>query len=214
MLLRHFSEKVTRRSHRLDYAGAGLLTVGCSLVILGLLEGGVAWAWGSAAEPAHLRGRRACSCSPSSLVERRAAEPVLPLWVFSRRTLAAGNLTAVAVGALTIGLSSYVPTYVQGVLGTGALVAGLRAGRADGRLAAGRDFSGRIYPRIGFRDTALIGAAFVVVGTVLCIAARAGPAGVGRWPARASWSASAWASCPARWWWPSSRSSAGTAAAW
>ena len=48
MLLRHFSEKVTRRSHRLDYTGAGLLTVGCSLVILGLLEGGVSWAWGSA----------------------------------------------------------------------------------------------------------------------------------------------------------------------
>ena len=58
MLLRHFSEKVTRRSHRLDYTGAALLTVGCSLVILGLLEGGIAWAWSSTAEPRRLRRRR------------------------------------------------------------------------------------------------------------------------------------------------------------
>ncbi len=58
------------------------------------------------------------------LVEARASEPVLPLWVFRPRVLVGGNLAALAVGALLIGLSSYVPTYAQGVLGTGALVAG------------------------------------------------------------------------------------------
>ena len=47
MLWRHFHEKVERRPHTLDYAGAALLTVGCSLLILGLLEGGVAWDWAS-----------------------------------------------------------------------------------------------------------------------------------------------------------------------
>jgi predicted MFS family arabinose efflux permease len=103
-----------------------------------------------------------------TLVERRAAEPVLPLWVFSRRTLAAGNLTAVTVGAMTIGLSSYVPTYVQGVLGTGALVAGFTLAALTVGWPLAATLSGRIYTRIGFRDTALIGAAFVVVGAVLC----------------------------------------------
>jgi len=49
-------------------------------------------------------------------VEQRSAEPVLPLWVFRRRVLVGGNLTALGVGALLIGLSSYVPTYVQGSL--------------------------------------------------------------------------------------------------
>jgi multidrug resistance protein len=46
MLFRSFAERVERKPHKVDYPGAALLTVGCSLVILGLLEGGVSWAWG------------------------------------------------------------------------------------------------------------------------------------------------------------------------
>ncbi len=167
MLVRHFSEKVTRRPHTLDYTGAALLTVGCSLVILGLLEGGIAWAWSSPQSIAVFAVGTALLVA-FALVERRAAEPVLPLWVLSRRTLAAGNLTAVAVGAMTIGLSSYVPTYVQGVLGTGALVAGFTLAALTVGWPLAATFSGRIYTRIGFRDTALIGAAFVLLGAVLC----------------------------------------------
>ena len=48
MLLRHFHETVERRRHRIDYAGTALLTVGCSALILALLEGGEAWGWASA----------------------------------------------------------------------------------------------------------------------------------------------------------------------
>ena len=49
---------------------------------------------------------------------------MLPLWVFRRRLLVASGLISVGVGAILLGLSSYVPTYVQDVLGTGPLVAG------------------------------------------------------------------------------------------
>jgi EmrB/QacA subfamily drug resistance transporter len=167
MLVRHFSEKVSRRPHTLDYTGAALLTGGCSLVILGLLEGGIAWAWSSPQSIAVFAVGTALLVA-FALVERRAAEPVLPLWVLSRRTLAAVNLTAVTVGAMTIGLSSYVPTYVQGVLGTGALVAGFTLAALTVGWPLAATFSGRIYTRIGFRDTALIGAAFVLLGAVLC----------------------------------------------
>src|SRR5438270_862665 len=47
MLSRHFHERVTRATHRVDYTGAAVLTGGLTLVVLGLLEGGVAWAWAS-----------------------------------------------------------------------------------------------------------------------------------------------------------------------
>ena len=46
-LYRRFSEKVVRRQHRIDVEGAVLLGVGSSLIILGLLEGGILWAWAS-----------------------------------------------------------------------------------------------------------------------------------------------------------------------
>jgi MFS family permease len=70
---------------------------------------------------------------------------------------------------LLIGLSSYVPTYVQGVLGTGAVVAGLALAALTLGWPLAATLSGRLYMRIGFRDTALIGCAIIVVGTILCV---------------------------------------------
>ena len=172
MLARHFHERVARSAHRVDYAGAAVLTGGLTLVVLGLLEGGVAWPWASVPSLV-VFAVGAVLLVGFVVVERRAAEPVLPLWAVSRRILAGGNLTALVVGALLIGLSSYLPTYAQGVLGTSAVVAGfaLAALTIGWPLAASQ--AGRVYLRIGFRDTALAGTVFVVGGTVL--AALLGP---------------------------------------
>jgi EmrB/QacA subfamily drug resistance transporter len=166
MLARHFKERVERRKHDLDIAGAVLLTAGCSLVILGLLEGGVAWAWGSTTGVlVFVVG--ALALAAFFVVERRAAEPVVPLWMLSRRILAAGSLVSLGVGAVLIGLSSYVPTYVQGVLGTSALVAGFALAAMTVGWPIAASVAGRIYMNVGFRSTALLGSAFVVAGTVL-----------------------------------------------
>jgi EmrB/QacA subfamily drug resistance transporter len=167
MLARHFSEKVTIQRHAIDVAGAVLLTVGCSLVILGLLEGGVAWSWASWPSLTVFSVGTVLLVA-FVLVERRAAEPVLPLWVFRPRVLVGGNLTAAGVGALLIVLSSYVPTYVQEVLGTGALVAGLALAALTIGWPIAAACAGRVYMRLGFRDTALIGSAVVFAGSVLC----------------------------------------------
>lgn len=165
-LVRNFHEEVTRRRHTLDYAGAGLLTAGCTLLILGLLEGGEAWPWASVPGVGVLAGGAAL-VGAFLLVERRAAEPVLPLWVFRRRMLVTSTLVSLSVGAVLIGLTSYVPTYVQGVLGTGPLVAGF----ALATLTLGWPItawqSSKVYLRFGFRTCALIGSAVTVLGALL-----------------------------------------------
>jgi EmrB/QacA subfamily drug resistance transporter len=166
ILARNFNESVVRRKHQIDYAGAVLLTTGCSLIIFGLLQGGVSWAWDSATSVAVL-AVGAVAVVAFVLVERRAAEPVLPLWVFGRRILVAASLVAVVVGALLIGLTSYVPTYVQGVLGTGALVAGLALAALTIGWPISAALAGRLYMRIGFRRTALIGSVLIAAGSVL-----------------------------------------------
>jgi EmrB/QacA subfamily drug resistance transporter len=168
MLMRHFHETVERRRHRIDYAGTILLTVGCSALILALLEGGHAWDWASATT-AILVGAGAGSLIAFVFVERVAAEPIVPTWVLSKRILVGGNLTALAVGALLIGLTSFVPTFAQGVLGHGALAAGfaLAAMTIGWPLAAA--VAGSVYLRIGFRNTAILGSAFVVVGSALTL---------------------------------------------
>ncbi len=168
MLVRQFHEAIERRRHRIDFAGAGLLTVGCTLLILALLEGGHAWAWGSAVSIG-LLALSAAMLVAFPFVERRAAEPILPLWIFTRRVLVGANAVSLLVGAVLIGLTSYIPTFAQGVLGFGALLSGfaLAAMTVGWPIAAAT--AGRIYMRLGFRDTSVIGAAFIVLGSLLLL---------------------------------------------
>ncbi|WAM17413.1 MDR family MFS transporter [Rhodococcus sp. JS3073] len=168
MLIRNFDEKQIRTKRSIDYAGAGILAVGATLLILGLLEGGQAWAWSS---PISL-GIFAAGfvfLVVFVLVERSAAEPVLPLWVFTRRVLAASSLVSLLVGAIVLGLTTYVPTFTQGVLGTGALVAGFALATLTIGWPIAASQSGRVYLRFGFRVTATAGSLLVVAGTALTL---------------------------------------------
>ena len=170
VLQRSFHESVERKRHQIDYAGAALLAVGGSLLILGLLEGGVAWAWDSPSQ--HRRAvaspRRAAAWS-SAYVESRAAEPILPLWVFRRRVLIGANATSLCVGVILIGLTSYVPLYAQGVLGHGAVVAGFAVAALTLGWPIAASLSGRVYLRVGFRDCALFGTLFAIAGSAILL---------------------------------------------
>jgi MFS family permease len=89
--------------------------------------------------------------------------------VFRRRLLVASGLTSAGVGAILFGLTSYVPTYVQEVLGTGPLVAGFALATLLLGWPIAASQSGRVYLRIGFRNCALIGASIVVFGSLLLL---------------------------------------------
>jgi EmrB/QacA subfamily drug resistance transporter len=165
LLLRGFHENVEKRSHRIDYAGVALLAVSTSLIVLGVLEGGVAWAWDSTTSIL-IFAIGAVALAAFILVERRAAEPVLPLWVFRRRLLLTTSLVGFGVGGALIGLSSFVPTYLEGSIDATPLIAGLALAALTLGWPVAATFAGRLYLRIGFRLTAVIGTAFVVAGTL------------------------------------------------
>ncbi|WP_442853157.1 MFS transporter [Arthrobacter sp. 9MFCol3.1] len=173
MLVRSFHENIEHVKHRVDYLGAGLLTVSLTLLILGALEGGQAWAWDSAISDAVFAGG-ALLFVAFILVERRAAEPVLPPWVVSRRLLATTAMVAFGVGAVMLGITSYVPTFLVGALSTSPIVAGLALAALTIGWPISASQSGRLYLRIGFRNTALIGITVTVIGTaVLAVTASA-----------------------------------------
>jgi MFS family permease len=168
VLQRSFHEQVERKRHRIDYAGAVLLALGASLLILGLLEGGVAWDWGSATSVAVLAGAVALLVA-FGVVESRAAEPILPLWVFKERTLNGANATSLCVGVILIGLTSYVPLYAQSVLGHGAVIAGFAVAALTLGWPIAASLSGRIYLRAGFRACALFGTLFAIAGSAVLL---------------------------------------------
>jgi len=168
MLIRRFGEQVERHRHRIDFAGAGLLAAGCSLLILGFLEGGILWPWLSAPSIGVLASAVALLVL-FGFAERRAAEPVLPLWVLRERLLVGANTASLGVGVLLIGLTSYVPLYAQRVLGTSAVVAGFAVAAMSMGWPLASSVSGRFYMRIGFRNTGLMGGILLLAGAGLLL---------------------------------------------
>jgi EmrB/QacA subfamily drug resistance transporter len=168
MLVRNLHERVERSRPAIDYRGAALLTAGLTLVIMGVLEGGQAWAWGSPTSIGIL-SVGVVLLAVFWFAERGAGAPVLPLWVFRRRLLAVSGVISAGVGAVLFGLTSYVPTYVQEVLGKGPLVAGFALATLTLGWPVSASQSGRIYLRIGFRGCALIGTVIILIGSALAL---------------------------------------------
>ena len=125
------------------------------------------WPWVSLPEPRPSWPAASLLLVAFALVERRAAEPILPGWVFRSRLLSSTNVAALAIGVILIGLTSYIPLYAQGVLGTSALVAGFALAALTLGWPLAASLAGRIYLRIGFRTTALIGSGVIIVGAAL-----------------------------------------------
>jgi EmrB/QacA subfamily drug resistance transporter len=165
MLWRSYSESLERREHRIDYAGAAVLTVALTLLILAVLEGGQAWAWGSWQSITSF-AVGAALLAIFVAIERRAAEPVIPFEIFSRRLIVATSLVSIGIGAVLVGLTSYVPTFLERTTGATPIVAGLAVAALTVGWPISASQSGRLYLRIGFRPTALIGLSLAALGSL------------------------------------------------
>jgi MFS family permease len=90
--------------------------------------------------------------------------------VLHRRLLLTSALLSLGVGGILIGLTSYVPTYLEGSIAAPPLLAGLALAALTLGWPIAATFSGRLfYLRYGFRPTVLVGMGLVVAGIVLLV---------------------------------------------
>ncbi|MFC9911853.1 MFS transporter [Streptomyces sp. NPDC127197] len=158
LIVRHLHEpqRKTDARARVDWAGA-LVVFACGGVLLtALVQGGVAWAWLSPPSIA-LLGTGLAFVVLVFFVERRAAEPIIPGWVWRRRTIAAVNLALGALGLLMVAPAVFLPTYAQSVLGLGPVAAGFVLSVWTLSWPVSAALSQHVYRRIGFRNTAMLG---------------------------------------------------------
>ncbi|MET9910224.1 MFS transporter [Streptomyces sp. NPDC006476] len=158
LVIRHLRERRREfeRRPRIDWAGA-LAVFACGGVLLtALVQGGVAWPWLSARSLA-LFGSGFALAGTVVVIERRAAEPVIPGWVWRRRTIAAVNLALGALGLLMVAPSVFLPTYAQSVLGLAPVAAGFVLSVWTLTWPVSAALSQHVYRRIGFRNTAMLG---------------------------------------------------------
>jgi EmrB/QacA subfamily drug resistance transporter len=152
-----------RQEHALDYYGTILLSGAVVSLLLGLLHGVERYGW-AGSETLVFFGLAAALFAMFLWQERRAVEPVLPLWLFKNKVIVMGCIGTFLSGGLMFGMSSYVPLFAQGVFGGDALDAGLIVLPMSFSWPVGSVLGGRIILRFGYHRAMVIGGAILIVG--------------------------------------------------
>jgi len=141
-----------------DYLGGGLLTLGGLSLLLGLNElGAPLGGWCLAAA--------VCLFAGLVWAERRAADPILPLHLFKDRLFTVSILHGILAGWAMFGSITYVPLFVQAVLGTSATQAGITLTPSSLAWTIASIFGGRLLLKMGYRTLSLFGMVVMAAGT-------------------------------------------------
>jgi EmrB/QacA subfamily drug resistance transporter len=159
--------RLSRVHHVIDYAGTAALALAATAFILLTSLGGTTYPWGSA--PIWTLG--ACGAAfvvIFGLLERRAAEPVLPLHLFRNRTFAVTSVVGFIVGLAMFGAITYLPAFFQIVRGVSPTLSGVRLLPLMAGLLTVSIGSGQIISKTGrYRFFPIAGAAAMTAGLYL-----------------------------------------------
>jgi EmrB/QacA subfamily drug resistance transporter len=159
----HEDLKHERRS--IDILGAGLFAVAVASLLIALTQAGA-----SEAAPALAAGGLFClSLILFVAQERRAADPMVSFSLWSHRPIAAANGVAVLASMALMGLTTFLPMYVQGVLHRSPVIAGLALTMMVAGWPVGATLAARSLHRFSLRQILVTGSAIVPAGTAVFV---------------------------------------------
>ncbi|MCG1020454.1 MDR family MFS transporter [Sutcliffiella horikoshii] len=159
-------EGVEKKKHSIDYAGAGLLFLAVSSFMLVMVEGGVRWTWTSG-PVLSLIALSAVTFTLFVFQERRAKDPMMPFDIWQERSILIANTTSLTTGVMLIGISSFLPAFVQGVMERPPIVAGFTLTTMSIGWPIAAMIAGRLLLKIGFRTTSIIGGIALIMGSII-----------------------------------------------
>lgn len=173
-------EKVAPRPHAIDYGGVALFCIALAALLVALMEGGVGWPWASL-PTLSLVALFALAFVLYVARERRAREPMIEFALWRTPLVASVNASTLFAGATIIGVTSFVPIYVQGVLARSAIVAGFALTAMSVGWPIASTLSGRFLRALEARGTVRLGAALLFAGggVLALMHSGAGPVWVG-----------------------------------
>jgi EmrB/QacA subfamily drug resistance transporter len=157
-------EKVERRQAQIDYPGAVLFSIAIISLLLILTD--------TDAPAAVLAGLAVLFFVVSALFirqEKRAAEPIISINLWTRRLIATSNTATLLAGMALIGLTTILPIYVQGVLGRTPIEAGVTLTTLVFGWPLAVMLSGRLYRIFGIRTTARVGSFIFPLGALFLL---------------------------------------------
>ncbi|WP_326721498.1 MULTISPECIES: MDR family MFS transporter [unclassified Streptomyces] len=152
---------------RIDYLGAGLLTVGITSIVLVTTWGGSEYAWGSA-RIMELIGIGVAALVGFVFVQTKAAAPVVPLHIFRSRNFTLMSIIAFITGFVMFGATLFLPLYQQSVQGASATNSGLLLLPMLGAMLVTSMVAGRVTTNSGrYKVFPLVGSVLMAVGLFL-----------------------------------------------
>ncbi|MGW5734933.1 MULTISPECIES: MDR family MFS transporter [Streptomyces] len=147
---------------RIDYLGAGLLTVGISSLVLVTTWGGTEYAWTSTVIM-ELIAIGVVALISFVIVQKKAAEPILPLHIFRSLNFTLMSVIGFLTGFVMFGAMLFLPLYQQAVQGASATNSGLLLLPMLLSMMVVSFFSGRFTTSTGKYKV------FPIAGTVLMV---------------------------------------------
>lgn len=158
-------EDIEKKEHTIDFAGSIYVMIAVSLCMYILVEGGVQHAWNSPFMLIMI-GTTILAFLLFIRHEKIAKEPMFPISLWKIGFIRLANITSLTTGMIVIGVSSYLPAFVQGVMGKSATVAGFTLTTMSIGWPIASTISGRLLLRIGYRNTSIIGSIALVCGSI------------------------------------------------
>ncbi|HEV2451879.1 MAG TPA: MDR family MFS transporter [Streptosporangiaceae bacterium] len=159
--------RLRRVHHQIDYLGTIVLSLAATSLILLTSLGGTTYPWAST--PIYLLGAAGVLLvGVFALVERRAAEPILPLHLFKLRTFSVTSVVGFIVGLAMFGAITYLPAFFQVVRGISPTLSGVYLLPLMAGLLAVSIASGQIISKTGkYRFFPIAGSALMTLGMFL-----------------------------------------------
>jgi EmrB/QacA subfamily drug resistance transporter len=181
VVLRTMRPQSNVREHTIDFAGAAVLSVAITGLLLACTWGGTTYPWASPEVLATGIGGLVL-VAVFIAIERRAEEPLLPLRLFRNRVFSVSTGGGFVIGAIIFAVSIYVPVFSQGVQNISATSSGVVLVPFSLGWVAAATITGQLISRTGrYRPFPIVGSLFILSGLALLalIGEGTAPAAVG-----------------------------------
>lgn len=162
-----FKPRGIRTSHRIDWWGALTLTGGLGALTLLTSLGGRSFGWNSP-EALALAALTVASMAAFVIIEFRATEPILPMWLFKMNVFWVTSVIGFIVGAAMFGAITFIPIYLQIAKGASPTGSGLQLIPMTVGILLTSTLSGQYMGRTGkYWILPIIGMSTLMVGMLL-----------------------------------------------
>jgi MFS family permease len=165
MIAAFLNERLAPRPHQVDYFGAGLMTFGVGLLMFVMTEAD-SFSW---AQIVIMTAAALVALGWLFVRESNAAEPMLPLGLWRNRVVSTSNLGGFSMGMAMMGVTAFLPAYIQGVMGETATIAGIALTIMSLTWSGASTLAGQIMVRTSFRTAAAFGGICLFAGSVMLV---------------------------------------------